>query len=98
MRGWPVAKRRGNSVRLVTALSVAATSAVFFLDASIGGASTSPLRHSQLSGHRGEVSLTGRIVDPLRGSLAGVVFVAVPDSLVDEHPSRDAPSQAGQSR
>ncbi len=66
-----VAKRQGNPVRLVIALSVAATLAVFLLYTSIGGATTPLLRPSQLAGHAGKVSLSGRVVGRLRGATDG---------------------------
>lgn len=66
-----MAKRKGNPVRLVIALSIAAMLAVFLLYTSIGGASTPSLRPSQLAGHRGQVSLTGRVVGRLRGAADG---------------------------
>lgn len=60
----PVAKRRGNPVRIVIALSVAAVLAVFLLYTSIAGGTPS-LQPGQLPGHRGEVSLSGRVVGPV---------------------------------
>lgn len=49
------------------ALSIAALLAVFLLYTSLAGGGTSQLRPSQLEGHRGEISLVGRVVGPVRG-------------------------------
>ena len=59
--------QKRNPARLVIALSVAAVLAVFLLYTSIAGGGTPSLRPSQLSGHRGEVMLAGRVVGPVRG-------------------------------
>ena len=59
--------RRGSPARLVIALSVAALLAVFLLYTSIAGGGTPSLRPSQLPGHTGEVSLAGRVVEPISG-------------------------------
>ena len=48
------------------ALSVAAVLAVFLIYTSLSGATPS-LRPSQLHGHSGDVSLTGRVVGPVTG-------------------------------
>lgn len=48
------------------ALSVAAVLAVFLIYTSLSGATPS-LRPSQLHGHAGTVSLTGRVVGPVTG-------------------------------
>ena len=49
-------------VRLIVALSVAAILAVFLLYTSIAGGGTPSLRPSQLPGHKGRVSLVGKVV------------------------------------
>ena len=54
--------RRGSPARLIVALSVAAVLAVFLLYTSIAGGGTPQLRPSQLAGHPGRVSLTGKVV------------------------------------
>ena len=60
-------RSRGNPVRLVIALSVAATLAVFLLYTSLAGGGTPSLRPSQLAGHSGQVTLAGRVLGPVRG-------------------------------
>jgi cytochrome c-type biogenesis protein CcmE len=57
--------------RLVLALSVAATLAVFLLYTSFAGGATPSLRPSQLAAHPGEVSLAGLVVAPVRGNARG---------------------------
>jgi cytochrome c-type biogenesis protein CcmE len=54
-------------VRLVIALSVAATLAVFLLYTSLAGGSTPSLRPSQVASHSGTVSLAGVVLAPVRG-------------------------------
>jgi cytochrome c-type biogenesis protein CcmE len=54
-------------VRLVIALSVAATLAVFLLYTSLAGGGTPSLRPSQLAGHSGQVTLAGLVLGPVRG-------------------------------
>ena len=58
-------------MRLVIALSVAAVLAVFLLYTSIAGGRTPSLRPSQLAGHKGRVSLVGRVVGPVTGNSYG---------------------------
>jgi len=60
--------RNSRSVRLVLALSVAGVLAVFLLYVSIAGGRTPQLSPSELAGHRGNVSLVGKVVGPVRGS------------------------------
>ena len=60
----PVA-RRGNPARLVIALSVAATLAVFLLYTSFAGGATPSLQPSELKGRKGEVALSGTVVAPV---------------------------------
>jgi len=55
-------------VRLALALSIAALLAVFLLYTSIAGGGTPSLRPSQLSGHAGRVTLSGRVLGPVRGN------------------------------
>jgi cytochrome c-type biogenesis protein CcmE len=54
--------RKGSPARLVVALSVAAVLAIFLLYTSIAGGGTPSLRPSQLAGHKGKVSLVGKVV------------------------------------
>jgi cytochrome c-type biogenesis protein CcmE len=60
--------RNTRSVRLVLALSVAGVLAVFLVYVSIAGGRTPQLTPSQLAGHRGKVSLVGKVVGPVHGS------------------------------
>ena len=53
--------RRRSPARLVIALSVAAVLAIFLIYTSLAGGTPS-LRPSQLAGHTGKVSLTGKVV------------------------------------
>jgi cytochrome c-type biogenesis protein CcmE len=53
--------------RLVVALSVAATLAVFLLYTSLAGGATPSLQPGQLHGRTGKVALAGLVVGPLRG-------------------------------
>jgi len=62
-----VAKNQ-RSARLVIALSVAAVLAVFLLYVSIAGGRTAQVRPSELAGHKGKVSLVGRVVGPVHGA------------------------------
>jgi cytochrome c-type biogenesis protein CcmE len=64
-------------VRLVIALSVAATLAVFLLYTSFAGGATPSLKPSQLAGHTGKLSVSGYVLAPVRGdphSAAGLRF------------------------
>ena len=60
--------RNSRSVRLVLALSVAGVLAVFLLYVSIAGGRTPQLTPSQLAGHKGTVSLVGKVVAPVHGT------------------------------
>jgi cytochrome c-type biogenesis protein CcmE len=60
-------RRAGSPARLVIALSVAATLAVFLLYTSLAGGARPSLRPSQLPGHAGEVNLAGLVLGPARG-------------------------------
>jgi cytochrome c-type biogenesis protein CcmE len=55
-------------VRLALALSIAALLAVFLLYTSIAGGGTPSLRPSQLSGHAGRVTLSGKVLGPVHRS------------------------------
>ena len=59
--------RRRIPARLIIALSVAATLAVFLLYTSLAGGSTPSLRPSQLAAHSGTVSVAGVVLAPVRG-------------------------------
>ena len=50
------------------ALSVAGVLAIFLLYVSIAGGRTPQLKPSQVSGHKGQVSLVGRVVAPVHGA------------------------------
>ena len=67
---------RRSPTRLVIALSIAAALAVFILYTSIAGAGTPQIQPSDLSQHRGDVLLVGRVVGPVRGDAhaAGLRF------------------------
>jgi cytochrome c-type biogenesis protein CcmE len=60
-------QRRGNPIRLVVALSVAGALAVFLLYTSFAGGATPSLTPSQLKGHRGQLSVSGYVLGPVRG-------------------------------
>jgi cytochrome c-type biogenesis protein CcmE len=70
-----VPKRR-SPARLVIALSVAATLAVFLLYTSIAGGSTPSIQPSELADHGGTVSLAGVVLGPVSGDAdaAGMRF------------------------
>ena len=63
--------RRRSPARLVIALSVAATLAVFLLYTSFAGGATPSLRPSQLADHPGKVSLAGVVLGPVSGDARG---------------------------
>ena len=60
--------RNSRSVRLVLALSVAAVLAIFLLYVSIAGGRTPQLAPSELAGHKGVVSLVGKVRGPVHGT------------------------------
>jgi cytochrome c-type biogenesis protein CcmE len=62
-----VARSKRSPARLVVALSVAALLAVFLLYTAVAGSSTPSLSPSELAGHTGTVSLTGRVAGPITG-------------------------------
>ena len=55
---------RPSPVRLVIALSVAAVLAIFLLYVSVAGGTPS-IQPSQLSGHKGNVALVGKVAFPV---------------------------------
>jgi cytochrome c-type biogenesis protein CcmE len=59
--------RNGSPVRLVIALSLASTLAVFLLYTSLAGGAIRSLQPSQLTAHAGKVDLTGVVVGPIHG-------------------------------
>jgi cytochrome c-type biogenesis protein CcmE len=62
-----VARRTRNPARLIVALAVAGVLAIFLLYTAMGGNSTPLLQPSNLAGHTGTVSLTGKVVGPIAG-------------------------------
>jgi cytochrome c-type biogenesis protein CcmE len=62
-----VARPTRSPARLVVALAVAGVLAVFLLYTAIGGSSMELLQPSNLSGHAGKVSLTGKVRGPVTG-------------------------------
>jgi cytochrome c-type biogenesis protein CcmE len=61
-----MARSRSNPARLVIALSIATLLAVFLVYTAISG-TTPALQPSNLEGHAGTVSLTGKVIGPLAG-------------------------------
>src|ERR1044071_2483495 len=59
--------RQSDPARLFIALSVAAVLAVFLIYVSIAGGRTPQLAPSDLAGHKGKVSLVGKVVGPVHG-------------------------------
>ncbi len=62
-----MARRTRSPARLVVALAVAGVLAVFLLYTAMGGNSTPLLQPSNLAGHTGTVSLTGKVLGPITG-------------------------------
>jgi cytochrome c-type biogenesis protein CcmE len=62
-----VARPARSPARLVVALAVAGVLAVFLLYTAIGGSSMELLQPSNLAGHAGKVSLTGKVRGPVVG-------------------------------
>ena len=62
-----MARPTRSPARLVVALAVAGVLAVFLLYTAIGGSSMELLQPSNLSGHTGKVSLTGKVRGPVTG-------------------------------
>ena len=66
-----------NPARLVVALAIAGTLAVFLLYTALHRTSTTTLTPSQLAGHTGTVAVVGAVVGPVRGdphSASGMRF------------------------
>jgi cytochrome c-type biogenesis protein CcmE len=61
-----VARPARSPARLVVALSVAAVLAIFLIYTAVSG-STPALQPSNLAGHSGTVSLTGKVIGPVSG-------------------------------
>jgi cytochrome c-type biogenesis protein CcmE len=61
-----MARSSRSPARLVIALAVAALLAVFLVYTAVSG-TTPSLQPSNLAGHSGKVSLTGKVVGPLKG-------------------------------
>jgi len=61
-----MARSRSNPARLVVALSVAAVLAIFLIYTALAG-STPALQPSNLAGHKGKVSLTGKVTGAIAG-------------------------------
>ncbi len=64
-----MARSTRNPARLVIALSIAAVLAVFLIYTALAG-STPALQPSNLSGHAGVVSLTGKVIGQVKGNAA----------------------------
>ena len=62
-----MARTTRSPARLVIALSVAGLLAVFLLYTAVAGNSTPQLQPSNLAGHTGKVSVTGKVVGPISG-------------------------------
>jgi cytochrome c-type biogenesis protein CcmE len=65
------AQRRGNTPRLIIALSVASALAVFLLYTSLAGSATPSLTPRSVVGHGGKVTIAGAAVGPLSGDAHG---------------------------
>jgi cytochrome c-type biogenesis protein CcmE len=65
------AQRRGNTPRLIIALSVAGALAVFLLYTSLAGSATPSLTPRSVLGHGGKVTIAGAAVGPLSGDAHG---------------------------
>jgi len=61
-----MARSRSNPARLVIALAIATLLAVFLVYTAISG-TTPALQPSNLAGHPGRVSLTGKVIGPVAG-------------------------------
>jgi cytochrome c-type biogenesis protein CcmE len=61
-----VARSRSNPARLVVALSIASLLAIFLVYTAVSG-TTPALQPSNLAGHGGKVSLTGKVIGPVDG-------------------------------
>jgi cytochrome c-type biogenesis protein CcmE len=63
-----VARSKRSPARLVVALGVAMLLAVFLLYTAVAGSSTPSLKPSEVAGHTGTVSVTGKVVGPVTGN------------------------------
>jgi cytochrome c-type biogenesis protein CcmE len=61
-----MARSRSNPARLVIALAIASLLAIFLVYTAISG-TTPALQPSNLAGHAGQVSLTGKVIGPVAG-------------------------------
>jgi len=61
-----MARSRRSPARLVIALAIAALLAVFLVYTALSG-TTPALQPSNLAGHSGTVSLTGKVIGPVKG-------------------------------
>ncbi len=61
-----MARSRSNPARLVVALAIAMLLAVFLVYTAVSG-TTPALQPSNLAGHAGKVSLTGKVIGPVKG-------------------------------
>ena len=61
-----MARSRRSPARLVIALAIAALLAVFLVYTALSG-TTPALQPSNLAGHNGTVSLTGKVIGPVKG-------------------------------
>jgi cytochrome c-type biogenesis protein CcmE len=61
-----MARSRSNPARLVVALAIAGLLAVFLVYTAVSG-TTPALQPSNLAGHAGKVSLTGKVIGPVKG-------------------------------
>lgn len=66
-----MARSTRSPARLVVALAVASVLAVFLLYTALIGNSTPLLEPSNLAGHAGTISLTGKVVGPVTGDSHG---------------------------
>jgi cytochrome c-type biogenesis protein CcmE len=61
-----MARSRSNPARLVIALAIAGLLAIFLVYTAVSG-TTPALQPSNLAGHPGKVSLTGKVIGPVGG-------------------------------
>jgi cytochrome c-type biogenesis protein CcmE len=66
-----VARPARSPARLVVALSVAGVLAIFLIYTAVSG-STPSLQPSNLAGHSGQVSLTGKVIGPVTGDASAM--------------------------
>ena len=60
--------RKRSPARLIVALSVAATLAIFLLYTAIAGSGTATIKPSQLTNRAGKVQIVGTVVGPVTGN------------------------------